>query len=204
MAETWWTQNQAYQYVMANYPCESSPAAYKIIERLLEAGTLSARYRRSDGVPVPIGREEWGRGLLPGQSPPDIEATESLGPLEWSGWRREEERLLAQAAASPSGLPEETAGFLEFHAEPLRRLCASQGATASKSGRPRKAIGDTLRILAGRWIGHNGRPPVRARLEEYLMQVAADHGEAISEDTAERLAREALDVDRSHDAVSVD
>jgi hypothetical protein len=116
-----------------------------------------------------------------------IAPNEWQGSREWPGWEE-------QARQGRGG------GRIEFAAGAVQRLCRPR----RKLGRPDMPIKEVLRILAGRWIGHNGRPTVRARLEEYLAQVASDHGEPVGKDTVQRLAQEALDVDRAHDPVVID
>ena len=69
----------------------------------------------------------------------------------------------------------------------------------SKRGRPEMQSKAVLRVLAGRWIGHNGPPSTRARLEGYLLEASLKLGDPISKDTAAKLAQEAIDIDRAHD-----
>ena len=127
MAEMWWTEGQAYQYLIANRPCENSIDARRIIEGALEDGTLSARYRRSDDTIVPIKREEWARGRR--------------HDLEWSGHAREAERDAELGCWH---------GDIEFQAAPLQRLCTSQDAPTLKvAGRPPREIVPRLYVLAG-------------------------------------------------------
>src|SRR5512145_3191638 len=76
MAETWWTEGQAVNYLTAHYPCETRMNARWLIEEMLEGGHLLARYRRPDDTLVPIDHQEWQR---------------QSDRLAWSGWEREAE-----------------------------------------------------------------------------------------------------------------
>ena len=172
--EAWWSETQAWRYVCGHY---EPPWAT----------TVDA----ADWL--------WNRvldGTVPARyrDPPEI--CESVAPNQWQvegnvvTWLGLEEELRQGRGG----------GRIEFAAGAVKGLCRPR----RKLGRPDMPIKEILRVLAGRWIGHNGRPTVRARLEEYLAQVASDHGEPIGKDTAQRLAQEAMDVDRAHDPVFVD
>jgi hypothetical protein len=146
MAEEWWTLVQAYHYLIANYPCEDGVAARHIIERMIEEGSLAARYRRPDGTTLAIERQEWRR---------------EPHSLEWAGWQREADRELQAEGGR--------AGHIEVGAAPLRRLCTPQ---RDAEGRTPREIVSRLLVLAGMWIEEYGVPKAgsgeQAALERFL------------------------------------
>ena len=184
MAEAWWKEGQAYVYVAAHFPCESPLDARLMIERMLEEGTLSARYRRPDGTIVAIKRQEWLR-----RPPPHIEATDWVGELDWSGYNQEVEREHALG----------TCGSIEVEALTLERLCASQRAeeiAPKSSGKPPREIVARLLVLAGMRIEELGVPAAgsggQAELERFLTGQAG--GQIKSESRIREIAVQAIGI----------
>lgn len=174
VAETWWNDSQAWRYICHHY----EPPWVNTVDA---ADWLWSQIR--DGT-VPARYRDASAGIC-----------KPIDHRQWQG----EHRPLTCPFVEEEMCQGRGGGIIELEAAAVKRLCRPP----RNRGRPDMPIKEVLRVLAGRWIGHNGRPTVRARLEEYLAQIASDHGEPIGKDTAQRLAQEALDVDRAHDPIYV-
>ena len=172
MAETWWTQAQAINYLKAHYPCSDGVEARWMIERMLEEGTLYARYRRPDGSVLPIEHDQWWR-------PPSGGAI-----LEWTGYKREVER--GDTFAN---------GVIEIQAEPLKSMGALQGAPAGRrGGRPPKNFVIKLSARGAAWLAANGVPDTQRTLADVLrgecQRRGWDYGDTQVREMASDLIRE--------------
>jgi hypothetical protein len=157
MAETWWDEDQASQYLAANAPFGDRRLAREEIKRMLEEGKLQARYRRPDGTLIPIEMREWRRK--------DPLAGFGVGELEWSGFEQEYEREELQSFEC--GVPK--FGVIEVLSEPLRRMCSpAESPTPNLGGRPAKQFTIKLAARGAAWLAANGVPDTNRELEDVL------------------------------------